>query len=370
MKKINTTNTTATNNMGNGKVKKPFYKHWKFWMVMFAACAICNAGKFNKGVQDGLKANSTQSSVEQEDENQENKAAELSINDEALCRALTKTFVENVVDEKYSMFDFNVKEFELDENGNGTIKILYMPSNEKDGATKVNLTISKNGKVYKIEYALLDGLYEVDLSTIPNNYIEIIDASSDQTDMNQENKAETEVTQTTEVTEEATAATEEATAEAAEEDNIPEEYKSALKKAQTYSNIMHMSKAGLYNQLTSEYGEQFTEEAAQYAIDNVDADWSANALAKAKDYDGMHMSKAGLFNQLTSEYGEQFTAEEAQYAVDNVNFDWYSNALESAKLYQESMNMSPAAIYDQLTSEYGDKFTSEEAEYAIENLDK
>lgn len=362
MKKINTTNTTATNNMGNGKVKKPFYKNWKFWMVMFAACAICNAGKFNKGVHDGLEANSTQSSVEQEDANQENKDVELSIDDEALCRALTKTFVENVVGEKYSMFDFNIEEFELDENGNGTIKILYMPSNAKNGTTKVNLTISKNGKIYKIEYALLAGVYEVDLSTVPNNCIEMIDAFSEQTDTNQENKVETEVTQTAEVTEEAATVT--------EEDNIPEEYKSALKKAQTYSDIMHMSKAGLYNQITSEYGEQLTVEAAQYAIDNVNADWSANALAKAKDYDCMHMSKAGLFNQLTSEYGEQFTAEEAQYAVDNVNFDWYSNALESAKLYQESMNMSPAAIYDQLTSEYGDKFTSEEAEYAIENLDK
>lgn len=319
MKKINTTNTTATNNMGNGKVKKPFYKNWKFWIVLLSACAVCNACTSNKGENNNLKTSSVEISLEQEDANQENKEAELSINDEALCRALTKTFVENAVDEKYSMFDFNVKEFELDENGNGTIKILYMPSNEKDGATKVNLTISKNGKVYKIEYALLDGLYEVDLSTIPNNYIEIIDASSDQTDMNQENKAETEVTQTTEVTEEATAATEEATAEAAEEDNIPEEYKSALKKAQTYSNIMHMSKAGLYNQLTSEYGEQFTVEATQYAIDNVNADWSANALEKAKDYDGMHMSKAGLFNQLTSEYGEQFTSEEADYAIENLD---------------------------------------------------
>ena len=356
MKKINTTNTTATNNMGNGKVKKPFYKNWKFWMVMFAVCVICNAGKFNKGVHDGLEANSTQSSVEQEDANQENKDAELSTDDEALCRALTKTFVENAVGEKYSMFDFNIKEFELDENGNGTIKILYMPSNAKNGTTKVNLTISKNGKVYKIEYALLAGLYEVDLSTIPNNCIEMIDASSEQTDVSQESKVEAEVT------EEAAAVT--------EEDNIPKEYKSALKKAQTYSNIMHMSKAGLYNQLTSEYGEQFTAEAAQYAIDNVNADWSANALAKAKDYDMMRMSKAGLFDQLTSEYGEQFTAEEAQYAVDNINFDWCLNALESAKLYQEGMNMSPAAIYDQLTSEYGDKFTQEEADYAIENLDK
>ena len=44
-----------------------------------------------------------------------------------------------------------------------------------------------------------------------------------------------------------------------------------------------------------------------------------NALEKAKDYqDSMSMSKKAIYDQLTSEYGEQFTAEEAQYAVDNL----------------------------------------------------
>ncbi len=31
--------------------------------------------------------------------------------------------------------------------------------------------------------------------------------------------------------------------------------------------MMHMSKAGIYDQLTSEYGEGFEADAAQYAID-------------------------------------------------------------------------------------------------------
>ena len=70
----------------------------------------------------------------------------------------------------------------------------------------------------------------------------------------------------------------------AAEASVPTEYKSALKKAESYSNLMHMSKQGVYDQLTSEYGEQFSPEAAQYAIDNVKADWDANALEKAKSY--------------------------------------------------------------------------------------
>lgn len=51
--------------------------------------------------------------------------------------------------------------------------------------------------------------------------------------------------------------------------DVPAEYRSALRKAKTYVETMHMSKAGLYQQLTSEYGEQFTADQAQYAIDHL-----------------------------------------------------------------------------------------------------
>lgn len=108
--------------------------------------------------------------------------------------------------------------------------------------------------------------------------------------------------------------------EVEEENDVPREYKSALKKAETYSDMMHMSKAGIYDQLTSEHGEQFPEEAAQYAIDNIKADWKANALEKAKTYaETMDMSNAAIYDQLISDHGEKFTEEEAQYAVDNLN---------------------------------------------------
>ena len=81
------------------------------------------------------------------------------------------------------------------------------------------------------------------------------------------------------------------------------------------------------------------------------------------------MSKAGIYDQLTSEYGEQFTPEEAQYAIDRLDVDYKENALKSAKNYQDTMDMSPAAIYDQLVSEYGEQFTAEEAQYAIDHLE-
>ena len=107
--------------------------------------------------------------------------------------------------------------------------------------------------------------------------------------------------------------------EEAKEDSVPREHKSALKKAELYAETMNMSKVGIYDQLTSEYGENFPPEAAQYAIDNIEFDWKENALKKAKLYaETMNMSNSAIYDQLISEYGEKFTKEEAQYAIDNL----------------------------------------------------
>ena len=63
------------------------------------------------------------------------------------------------------------------------------------------------------------------------------------------------------------------------------------------------------------------------------------------------MSKQGLYDQLTSEYGEAFPADAAQYAIDNLQADYKANALEKAKTYYYDMNMSKSGVYDQLISE-------------------
>jgi hypothetical protein len=102
-------------------------------------------------------------------------------------------------------------------------------------------------------------------------------------------------------------------------DTVPREFTSALKSAERYSDMMHMSKAGIYDQLTSEYADQFSPEAAQYAVDTIDADWNNNALESARNYqDTMSMSPAAIHDQLTSEYGEKFTVEEADFAIANL----------------------------------------------------
>ena len=58
-------------------------------------------------------------------------------------------------------------------------------------------------------------------------------------------------------------------------ENVSREYKNALRSAESYLKYSDFSKAKLYDQLTSEYGSKYPADAAQYAIDNVKADWTA-----------------------------------------------------------------------------------------------
>lgn len=153
--------------------------------------------------------------------------------------------------------------------------------------------------------------------------------------------------------------------------NVSSEYKDALSKAISYNNSLHLSKKGLFNQLTSEYGANFSEDAANYAIENIDANWKENALLSAESYnESLYLSQKRLYKQLTSEHGGQFTEKQAEYAIKNIDADWKENALKTAKSYQKTLNLSGDDLYRQLTSEYGANFTEEEAQYAINQLSK
>lgn len=101
--------------------------------------------------------------------------------------------------------------------------------------------------------------------------------------------------------------------------DVPREHRNALKSAQNYIDLMPFSEKGLFEQLTSEFGDQYPEDAAKYAIENVVVDYNEEALEAAMNYQElMPMSDQELFEQLTSEYGEQFTEEQARYAIDNL----------------------------------------------------
>lgn len=99
----------------------------------------------------------------------------------------------------------------------------------------------------------------------------------------------------------------------------------AIKSAQSYLKYSAFSRAGLIEQLTSEYGEGFETDEAEFAIayleDNNLVDWNEQAVESGKSYlSHSAFSKAGLIEQLTSEYGEGFTQEEAEYAANQVGY--------------------------------------------------
>jgi hypothetical protein len=95
----------------------------------------------------------------------------------------------------------------------------------------------------------------------------------------------------------------------------------AVDSAQNYlADGQGFSKSGLFNQLTSSYGEGFTAANASFAISYLKPDWDAQAVDSAQNYlaDGQGFSRDGLIQQLTSSYGEGFTEAQAEYAVAKV----------------------------------------------------
>lgn len=105
----------------------------------------------------------------------------------------------------------------------------------------------------------------------------------------------------------------------AKEDDVPREYKNALRSAESYISMMPFSEKGLYDQLTSEAGDKYPAEAAQYAIDNIEVDYNEQALKAAQNYlDMMPMSDDQLKQQLMSDAGDKYTEEQAQYAIDHL----------------------------------------------------
>ena len=95
----------------------------------------------------------------------------------------------------------------------------------------------------------------------------------------------------------------------------------ALAAAQDYlSDGQGFSRQGLIGQLDSPDGDNFPVADATWAVDHSGANWDDQAVDCAKGYmsDGEGFSRQGLIQQLTSSYGNQFTQAQAEYAANAV----------------------------------------------------
>jgi hypothetical protein len=77
------------------------------------------------------------------------------------------------------------------------------------------------------------------------------------------------------------------------------------------------SQSGLIQQLTSQSGNGFSTAQATYAVNSLNPNWDAQAAIAAKGYvsDGSGFSRSSLIQQLTSQYGNGFTEAQAEYGA-------------------------------------------------------
>lgn len=162
----------------------------------------------------------------------------------------------------------------------------------------------------------------------------------------------------------------------------------AIDSAESYLAMGEgFSRAGLIEQLSSNFGEGFKKRQAVFAVNHLNVDWNAQAVLSAKSYlkMGGGFSRTGLIDQLSSKAGEHFTVAEAKYAANHVGLGGTSgpkpkaettgytvarqNAIDSAKSYLDmGGGFSRLGLIEQLSSGAGEGFTKADAEFAVDHI--
>lgn len=127
--------------------------------------------------------------------------------------------------------------------------------------------------------------------------------------------------ETTGEAEEEPATEEEPAEEEPAEPEMSTEQANAVRSAENYLEFMPFSKQGLIDQLSSPAGDGYPQEVAVFAVEHIedDVDWKEQAVKAAENYQElMGFSRDGLIQQLTSEAGDQYTQEQAEYAADQI----------------------------------------------------
>lgn len=93
-----------------------------------------------------------------------------------------------------------------------------------------------------------------------------------------------------------------------------------------------------------------------------------NAISSAKQYLSFaSFSRTGLIRQLSSDAGDGYNLEDAQFAVDYLDVNWKDQARKSAVNYLEITAFSCQGLIEQLSSDAGEGFTLEQAKYGAES---
>lgn len=94
--------------------------------------------------------------------------------------------------------------------------------------------------------------------------------------------------------------------------------RNALKMANEYANVNHLSMVDTYT-ATKAYYSKYPTAVIKYAINHVKANWNKNALYAAKKYKKIvKMTNKQIYNQLISRHGDRFTKAQAKYAISHL----------------------------------------------------
>lgn len=99
-----------------------------------------------------------------------------------------------------------------------------------------------------------------------------------------------------------------------DEEDKQSRYEYAVQKAKFLSDNMHMSRQAIFIELSESQG--IKEDAATYAVDRLNANYKANALATAKGYAQTQSDTDKIYDWLIN--NDLFTEDEAQYAIDHL----------------------------------------------------
>lgn len=184
---------------------------------------------------------------------------------------------------------------------------------EKKSKEDIFRNISTNYILEKIEET-----YEEKYNKIKDEKIEAINNRKQNTTTNTVSENKTEINTTTNTSENISVDTNTSSSNTSNSSNsstVTFGMKNAVNKAKDYLRFMAFSEKGLKEQLEF---EGYSEEEANYGVENCGADWNEQAAKKAKDYlDYMSFSRSGLIEQLEF---EGFTTEQAEYGATQAGY--------------------------------------------------
>lgn len=156
------------------KLAKMFF----VFLVSMTVISLIGSGLRAIGVVNVKEASETvvettaEATEEETTEAEKETKSDLERSFDVIGRTLTKEFVKGVLQEEYHWLGYYTRKIVEEENGNAIITILYMPGGM---STKVDLIVIKEGNTYNISYAMLNGLYEVDMEKVPDRYKRYVD---------------------------------------------------------------------------------------------------------------------------------------------------------------------------------------------------